>query len=99
MNMHTATLPNGETATRNSATKTYTHMIAVKDWSAGGDEEWGALNWCGSATLAQKAAEKARRGGPGGHWLCAEIIVAELVDADQRPIWNEADKYAGDEYA
>lgn len=74
MNIFTATLPNGETVTRKSASRTYTHIIAVKGWSTGGDEEWGVLNWAGSATLAQKAAEKALRGGRSGHWVNAEII-------------------------
>lgn len=79
MNIFTATLPNGEKVTRSSKTKTYTHAVIVEAFlntrtNQLGDEEVGVLNWCGSADLAQKAADKARRGGPSGHWTGVQVI-------------------------
>lgn len=36
-------------------------------------------------------------------WLRAEaarfLAVADMLDTRRTPVWNEADKYAGDEYA
>lgn len=79
MDEFTATLPNGETVTRSSKTKSYTHAVIVEGFlntrtNQLGDEEAGVLNWCGSLDLAQKAAAKAQRGGPSGHWTGVQII-------------------------
>jgi len=77
MNTYTATLPNGEAVTRKSA-RIYTHAVVVEGFmntrKGQHEEEPGLLNWCGSEALAQKAADKARSGGPSGYWTGVQVI-------------------------
>lgn len=64
---YTATLPNGEKATRKSA-RTYTHLVAARNISYDADIEgkrtesadWHVIGWCGTAELAQKQASSAQ---------------------------------------
>jgi len=50
MNKHTAILPDGTTAKRNSENRIYTHCVAVR--RDGGP--WKAATWCGRRDLAEK---------------------------------------------
>lgn len=54
MNKHTAIMPDGTVATRNSKTRTYTHCLGIK-WED--DKTWGAYSWHGSRELAEKAMQ------------------------------------------
>ncbi len=64
----TATLPDGTTATRKSAGRTYTHCVAVPSGKGG----WFAYTWAGRPDLAINAARRV-------NGLACEATVAHVT--------------------
>ena len=56
MNKHTAVLPDGNIATRNSKTRVYTHAVAYRPTYKGIQaDRWYVSSYAGSLALAEKA--------------------------------------------
>jgi hypothetical protein len=56
MNKHSATLPDGNIATRNSKTRVYTHAVAFKRVYDGVEtSQWFVNSFAGNLALAEKA--------------------------------------------
>ena len=56
MNKHTATLPDGNIATRNSKSRVYTHAVAFKRVYDGVEaSQWYVNSFAGNLALAEKA--------------------------------------------
>ena len=72
MNKHIAKLPNGKIITRNSKTRTYTHVVIATD----SDDAWGVIGWCGRLELAHKTESYWNRRVP---YYKTKIIEAELI--------------------
>lgn len=80
MNLHTAILPNGNTAKRTSANRVYTHAVVTvgRKWNAetktyvdADPNAWGVYGFNGSLALAQQAAASLR----GKRWIQAVQVV------------------------
>ena len=71
MNKHTATL-DGQTFTRNSKDRTYTHCVVVPNAKFfKGADGWRSIGWCGSPELAARLTA-------GKSWLEPRILVASM---------------------
>ena len=76
---HRVTLPDGSVVVRKSASKTYTHVVAV----LGFDGRWGIRNWCGRHDLAIKEAAAAREPSKPGREPknYTEVKICEVVSS------------------